>query len=363
MELDLADQPRSSDDPFATGAHAGELKWPLGMRVLVWLLALDVAGGLWLHAHTGWLSETLLAQVPLLGVLGLVWGIVPDARKDSWGAAAVGSLERPAMLWVLRVLFVVAVVGSLTCSTVRVTATDPDQPATRLAMQTDPAIKPDSLLKDPSDSWRLSRTTSPQLLPVRLLVRRTVTVFPPSHVRPCMSVWAWLPARLNYPDDFEPMATLAIVLDVTAQAKLRPTATDTTRARIASRFELMEDSLGERIVGRVDLDRDTLGTLISFLPPTCLGSRVERWPAKEMNPSAAPACFDPASRGRLTAALSATSAPEEAKRNADEFFGRPWTTARADRPLLQQEVLYWRWIVRDTALVGPARVTLEHPLT
>src|SRR5215208_135939 len=342
MELDHAVRPRSHEDRRTTAPRAEDSQWPLGVRALVWLLALDLAGGLWLHAHTDWLRETLLAQVPLIGAIGLVWGVFPNSWRDRFGTRLAEWLALPRAVWAFRGAFVLILLGSLTCSTVRVTAVDPDQPATRLALVTNDAGSPDSALNDPSHSERLSRTTSPQLLRVWLPLARKAAVYSPSHVSRSLRVWPWLPVQLNYPDGFERMVTVAIVLDVDEWGSLRPPAVPAVWEDPRGVLEVSTDPAGKQVVARVGLD--TIGVLLSFLPPTCLGAAARGWPtAGPIHPSRAPACFDSAAKARLHHALvSTTTDSATASANADSLWTRPWATAGAGRPLLQQDVLYWR---------------------
>src|SRR3989442_11862288 len=76
--------------------RSGSVPLPPEFRALAALVAIDLLAGVWVQLHRERLLSILyLAQVPGVGVGGLAWGFLPDARKSQFGEWIAERLRRP----------------------------------------------------------------------------------------------------------------------------------------------------------------------------------------------------------------------------------------------------------------------------
>ncbi|MEO8620830.1 MAG: hypothetical protein ABI625_07185 [bacterium] len=202
------------------------------LRPLVMLLVLDGAVGLWSSLHAPWLQRFFISQIPLVGIVGLVWGLLGDDVKKGVTARVTAWLRQPhinkSLVGFAAIFFAITLVRS----TVEVRALDPassevlfrvngtprDVPLT-LAPVDSAVCAPAPLAGAPkvqavrataigavaADSTLLNRLTTPIAFGVWTWpIGREVWFHTETHVSPrAIRVWPWLRLSLQYPEEFD----------------------------------------------------------------------------------------------------------------------------------------------------------------
>lgn len=313
-------------------ASAPATRLPPEFRALVAICILDFLVGCWLALqHEATISLGYLAQLPALGLGALLWGFLPATDKEGVGSWLAQLLARP---WALRVCFVVALllgVVSLFRSSIVIAAVAPDTALTIDLVDGDQA-HPDASALAHARHLRLNRLTTPVRSSLWIppwgrqvwLVTDTTVSFRDQRVRP------WLPTKLQYPDDFVRLATIAVLPSATALSRLTSGAYWLTVLASDSSDTLAHGRLGKH------------GSLVTFRTPAFRDQIRRRWLAPFGSDSGS------ADVKTLVNLWSAAWKPGNA------FFAR--------RPLLIGETI--RWIVRaDTGDVGRGTLKLDSLVT
>ncbi|MEP7001393.1 MAG: hypothetical protein ABI969_12995 [bacterium] len=203
------------------------------LRPLVMLLVLDGAVGLWSSLHAPWLQRFFITQIPLVGIVGLVWGLLGDDVKQGVTTRVTAWLRQPhvykSLVGFAGVFFVITLVRS----TVEVRALDPassevlfrvngtprDVPLARAPLDSAvcppapppgsaPTVRParTTMAAAPAaDSALLNRLTTPVAFGVWTWpIGREVWFHTETHVSPrAIRVWPWLRSSLQYPEEFD----------------------------------------------------------------------------------------------------------------------------------------------------------------
>jgi len=203
------------------------------LRPLVLLLVLDGAVGLLSSLHAPWLQRFFISQIPLVGIVGLVWGLLGDDVKKGVTARITAWLRQPrvyrALLGIAAVFFAITLVRS----TVEIRALDPassevifrvngaprDVPqmvapldSAVCAPQPQPGVAPKvkpvraaAVADAATDSALLNRLTTPIAFGVWTWpIGREVWFHTETHVSPhAVRVWPWLRRSLQYPEEFD----------------------------------------------------------------------------------------------------------------------------------------------------------------
>jgi hypothetical protein len=182
-------------------------------RTLAALLIVDGLLGLWLALHTrDGIALFLTPQLPILGVGGLFWGFLPEESKKQFGAWLEAQLARRTLLWGILALGVSGMLVSLFVSTVVLHSVDPS--ATELVkLVRGSRERPDTQQLRKAHVIRLNKLTSPQYHHAMTLpFGRQLWLYTRTHVS--TNDWTlrpWFPLVFQYPDDFEPMVTVAVL--------------------------------------------------------------------------------------------------------------------------------------------------------
>lgn len=248
--------------------RSGSVSLPPEFRALAALVAIDLLAGVWVQLHRERLLSILyLAQVPGVGVGGLAWGFLPDARKSQFGEWLAERLRRPGVFLGSVGVGVAALLLSAFRSTIVLSAVNPEVSSTVLLVQ-GRQERPDSVAVARSDSLRLNRLTTPVYHSLWIwpwgrqvwLYSRTSVSFRDWKVYP------WIPLRLQYPDDFVPMAAVAVL----------PAPSTLMHLHDAGIRLVLRDRDGTDTVAVETLDEH--GFLAAFAPPGPLPPEVRaRW--------------------------------------------------------------------------------------
>lgn len=237
-------------------------------RTLAALVVLDALVGLWLALHTrDGLALFLTPQLPALGVGGLMWGFLPEEPKKRFGVWLDGQLSRRALLWGIIGLGTAAVVASLFFSTVVLHSIDPSATVVVQAVR-GTRERPDTIQLREAAAIRLNRLTSPQYHHVMTPpFGRQLWFYTGTHVSTRdWTLRPWLPLVLQYPDDFEPMVTVAVLPD------------ESVLPRLSRRDAVLRvsDPVTEELLAAATLDRHSF--LIAFGDPLGMDDDVRaRW--------------------------------------------------------------------------------------
>jgi hypothetical protein len=227
------DSGRAAQSPTATdGAE---------LRPLLLLLVLDGAVGLWSSLHAPWLQRFFFSQIPLVGLIGLVWGLLGEDVKKGVTARITGGLRKPLVYRVLIGIAVAFFVVTLVRSTVEVRALDPTSSEVFFAVSGAPRDVPpasapiDSVVcavakpagaaptsqavprRAPAtvaiDSMLLNRLTTPIAFGIWTWpTGRDVWFHTATHVSPrAIRVWPWWRRTLQYPEEFDEVARVRVL--------------------------------------------------------------------------------------------------------------------------------------------------------
>lgn len=194
----------------STAAGTAGKALPPELRALVVLVLLDLLTGVWLGLHTkGVLSVFLAPQIPAVGAGALFWGFLPDEPKAAFGRWLAWRLGQRGVFWTAVSLGGAGLIATGFLSTVVVDSVDPGI-STPLHVLRGTWRRPDTA---GAAVLRLNRLTSPQYH--RLAIWPTgspVWLHTATHITARdRAVRPWIPLRLQYPDDFEPMVTVAVL--------------------------------------------------------------------------------------------------------------------------------------------------------
>lgn len=243
----------------------GRTQLPREFEGLAFLLALDLALGVWLQLHSDWAPSLFLAHLPLVGFAGLFLMFFPDASKDRFGAwlasIAASARFRLVVAWLLAITLVL---GSARSSVV-IDAVDPDASAT---MQLVTAAQEGDLRATPASPLRINRLTTPVHHQLWIWpFGRKVWLYTPIMVSRVVRALPWRPASVEYPDDFDSMVTVRVL---PTSRLLNRVGTHDVRIVFRDR-----DSVGP-VVATAALD--TVGFAIAFTSPAPVSeAHTARW--------------------------------------------------------------------------------------
>lgn len=315
-----------ADQGHQTAATSPAL--PPLFRTLAALIVVDALVGLWLGLHTrDGLALFLTPQLPALGVGGLFWGFLPEGPKAGFGAWLERQLSRRGLLWGIIALGSGAVLASLFFSTVVLHSIDPGTTVVVQAVR-GTRERPDTARLRQARAIRLNRLTSPQYYHV---------ITPPFGTRLWFYTgtyvgardWTlrpWLPLVLQYPDDFEPMVTIAVL------------PAESVLPRISQRNIMLRvsDAVTGELVAADTLDRHAF--LVAFGAPLGIGEDV---------------------RARWRSSLEGLS-PDTAFVNPMMLQWATPTPIGAVRPLRIGETLLWEVIDAQARVLRRDTLTLNH---
>lgn len=305
---------------------------PLGALLL--LLALDLGAGIWLKLHhPDGLPIYFLINAPTIGLMSLVWRLLPKRFQEQVGEAMAAALASARGRTILLVVTAGLVVASMFFAAVRVSLADPGA-TTMVHVVRGTQVAPDSGALARADSFRLDRLTSSvvRVLSVSPSGER-IWLYTPSHVLfREVRIWPWIPAGLAYPGDFVPMSTVAIL----------PSAKVMSRVAEHDLSLILRAGATSEVLARAPLD--TVGTLVGFVRPgPLLAEDTARWGVS----------LDPG--GRLAAD---TTFPAIRRFILDRWRRSSWV--RSARPLRLGDTLTWEVrSLKDSAMVESGRLTLD----
>jgi hypothetical protein len=297
-----------------SGAGASVQLTP-ALRALALILVIDLAIGLWLKLHDpDNLALFFLVNAPVIGIGSALWGLFPKAEQESasnWLSHRLGS---PTTIRLLLVLSAVLLLVSLFFSSIEINLVDPGTAASVMVVRGS-QDRPDSVAVRAADTIRLNRLTTPARSVVRVnplgsklwLYSATLTSYHD------LRLWPWVPARFQYPDDFVPLAAIAVL----------PWDTLAMRLRDSLWLTLRQGSRIGPVLSRALLDRP--GFTVGYFAPARPSPLVlQRW---------------------SDSLLSVISSPDTARRRAyvEDQVGR-WARGRwvvASRPIRVGEDVFW----------------------
>jgi hypothetical protein len=185
---------------------------PIEVRVIAVILVIEVVAALWMHLHAEQWLAVFLTHLPALGLAGLAWGVVPEGSKDVFRDKIRGVLTYKPV-WIGLVCLLGAMFLT-TCfvSSVHVASVDPDV-RTRLQLIAGERSLADSAALDAAQSRPLNRLTTPVTFRTWFAqpFGRRMWVYGGHLASLSHHVYPWRPTMLQYPDDFDTLATLAVL--------------------------------------------------------------------------------------------------------------------------------------------------------
>lgn len=219
---------------------------PIEIRVLAAILAIDLVAGIWMRLHAeSWLA-LFLTHLPVLGFAGLMWSFAPDSAKAWWHDHLRNGLGNRRVGWGLVGVGAALLIATFFCSSVHVESLEPGA-RTRLRLIAGDRVLADSAGLSGSASEPLNRLTSPVTFRpwFRVPIGRRMWVYGDHLATVSRWVFPWKPMRLQYPDDFDTLATLAILPMPMLASNLRrpPWPELTVRDALDTSVVLYRDSL------------------------------------------------------------------------------------------------------------------------
>ncbi len=297
---------------------------PQELRSLGALLLVDGLLGIWLRLHTpGAFSLYSAAHVPLVGIGGLAWGFLPDDSKKSLGLLVQQALRVRAVTAIVLVVGVLLLIASLFLSSVVITTVDPAS-ATTVTIVAGRQESPNMAALTATESVRLNRLTTPVYRTMGILpVGRSIWLYTPTRVLfRNLTLVPWRPSAVQYPDDFVPMVTIAVlpadsVLTLLQDGEVRLLLFD-------------GEPRGDTLATAKLLDHGYLIAFAEVVRPTA--EVIARW------------------RETLTPAHA-------------DFMLKRWRSAdsvRARRPLRVGDVVYWQARSSTGTVLWSGKLTLKH---
>ncbi|HEY6155888.1 MAG TPA: hypothetical protein VIV88_00465 [Gemmatimonadales bacterium] len=296
---------------------------PQELRSLGALLLVDGLLGIWLRLHTpNAFSLYSAAHVPLVGIGGLAWGFLPDDSKKSLGIFVQQVLRLRFVVPVVLVVGLLLLIVSLFLSTVVITTVDPAL-ATTVAIVAGRQESPNTAALTAAESIRLNRLTTPVYrTKVILPVGRSVWLYTPTRVLfRNLTLVPWRPTAVQYPDDFVPMVTIAVLPADSVVTRLQD--------RDVRLILLDSDPRGDTLATVNLLDHGYLIAFADVVRPSA--EVVARW------------------REKLTPAHA-------------DFMLKRWQNAdsvRARRPLRMDDVIYWQARSAAGAILWSGKLKLK----
>jgi hypothetical protein len=304
------------------------------VKALALLLIIDIAIGVWLKLHNpAALPLFVVVNAPTVGVTGFFWPLLPKDAKDRIGEGIAAVLTSPLTAKSLLALGGTLLLASLALSSVTVTLLDSDT-STTLRVVRGTQTEPDSQALRDAPQIRLSRLTSPQseLLWIRPTGQR-VWLYSPTHVLfRDTSLVPWIPVHLQYPQDFTPMAAVAVLPQSEILMQL---------GQDSLRLILRENGGGEALAS---YDLKPYGTVISYLDPGPRGAEDSaRWKGRLLQQA------DSTREGFISVMLR-------------RWLAGSWV--KASRPLRQGETVSWEVRRKNdsTRIVAKGRLPLNAAL-
>lgn len=260
---------QARDANIASQAPNSKPGLPAEVRAIGAALALDILVGVWLALHTrGAITAYLAPQLPAIGIGAVCWGFLPDEPKKAFSLWLSRHLATPTVYWSIILSGTIGLVTSLFISTIIVESVDPSL-STSVHIVRGTELESTQTKIESADRLRLNRLTTPQRkhLWIPPLGQR-VWAYTPTHVSVASPrVIPWVPSILQYPDDFEPMATLDLLPGDTILPLL-------SRGDIRITIWLGDDE--RRIVAKGLLHEGS--TQVAFLEPDELSREtIEKW--------------------------------------------------------------------------------------
>lgn len=301
---------------------------PLELRVLATLLAADLLLGVWMRLHAERWLAFFVTHIPVVGIAAAAWGFASDDAKAWLRQRLQDALRSRAVLGALVALLALLLGGSLVTSTVRVESVDPDA-RTRLRVVAGDRTLADSAAFSAAAAAPLNHLTTPVAFRVWLTpIGRRVWVYGPGRATASLVVFPWLPTSVQYPDDFEGLATVAVL-------------------PLPTMFGLVRDSLARAELVVRDARDSTVQ--LATVPITTLGGALLAFPEAATPDSAALDAWRARLRAFFTdsAALADSIGHPEARAERDREVERafaewrvaPWRRTR--RPIAVGDVLRW----------------------
>lgn len=319
---------------------------PMEVRVIAVILAIEVVIAMWMRLHAEEWLALFLTHLPALGLAGLAWGVVPDDSKARVRARVRRILGVSSVWWTLIGVLVALVITSCFVSSVHVASVDPDV-RTRVRLVSGERRLGDSAQLRVAESQPLNRLTTPitfrtwfrQPFGARMWVVGGHLATVSRHVYP------WRPTMLQFPDDFDTLATLAILPTTRISAYGRERAWPEFTLRDASDTTIM-------------LLRDSItpsGLLIGF-------------PDVALPDSATRAAWNDTARAFARADMTPNAGVEEQKiADADaKSTSARWAQApsrRSERPLILGDSLFWELTSRDGKSRTSGKLRVTHATT
>jgi hypothetical protein len=215
-----------------SGGSPPEPTTAVELRPLFLLLVLDGAVGIWSSLHAPALQRFFISQIPLAGLVGLIWGFLEADLKSVVAARIASVLRNPIAYWSIAAFSILFFIVTLVRSTVEIRALDPTSSEVLFVVAGGPRDLPpatpaiDSAIcanaaggdtnihritslagstPAPLDSELLNRLTTPVNFGLWILpVGREVWFYTSTHASARSTrVWPWWRPSLQYPDEFD----------------------------------------------------------------------------------------------------------------------------------------------------------------
>jgi hypothetical protein len=184
---------------------------PHALRAIVVLLLLDLFIGIWMRLHAERWLAFFLTHLPVLGLAGILWGFTPDESKQ-WLEQRMRRALESRWTWVASSVLVLALlaVGAVYTS-VHVELEDPAV-RTPVRLVRGERTRRDTAAVRTASAEPLNRLTSPVTFSVWLPpTGRRMWVYAGTLASASKRVMPLWPTRVRYPDDFDTLATLAVL--------------------------------------------------------------------------------------------------------------------------------------------------------
>jgi hypothetical protein len=344
--------------------------FPQELRALGWLVAFELLLGVWSSLHAEQLRAVFLSQIPMLGVAGAIWGLLPGRPKGALSEWVARAMASPALATTFRLMTLAGVAFTSVYTTVAVKSVDPNAAATMyfVAGSTGPAwaatcggtsAPPAVPTGDAPRPERLNRLTTPLDFSVWTPPwGRAVWMYTPTQVsREPVRALPWVHATVQYPDDFEPMTTLA-VLPMPTEGMTRPFRHKDTLALVLL-DERRPDTVAVACLtsaARVDV----AFTQPAKLAPANADGLRARW--VDSLRLALPRRDSAGAAAAIDSAMMATADSINRLTVERMWMRTAWSPAR--RPLRDGEVIRWElWSTKEKKRLANGEVTLAGDYT
>jgi hypothetical protein len=153
-----------------------------------------------------------LVNAPVIGIGGALWGLFPKPEQEAAGSWISARLSSPTTVRILLAISAGLLLVSVFFSSIEIVLVDPNVSASVMVVRGS-QDDPDTTAVQQADTIRLNRVTTPAHRVIRVnpmgsrvwLHSATLTSFHD------LRLWPWLPVRFQYPDDFVPLAAIAVL--------------------------------------------------------------------------------------------------------------------------------------------------------